>query len=138
MEHSLAGTRLCAGWSWNFPCLLSRRHCLSMDSEKCTFEFKIFYNIVLVSADAGVGSRSLLQGIFPTQGLNRNLLHWRQILYQLIHQGSPKDNCFAILRWFLPYIDMNQSQAYIWPLPLAPPSHLPSHCTPLGCHRARV
>ena len=82
-----------------------------MDSEKCTFEFKIFYNIVLVSADAGVGSRSLLQGIFPTQGLNRNLLHWRQILYQLIHQGSPKDNCFAILRWFLPYIDMNQSQA---------------------------
>ena len=41
MEHSLAGTRLCARWSWNFPCLLSHRPCLSMDSEKCTFEFKI-------------------------------------------------------------------------------------------------
>ena len=39
----------------------------------------------------GVGSQSLLQGIFPTQGLNPGLLHCRQILYQLRHQGSPKD-----------------------------------------------
>ena len=29
-----------------------------------------------------------LQGIFPTQGLNPGLLHWRQILYQLNHKGS--------------------------------------------------
>ena len=29
-----------------------------------------------------VGSLSLLQGIFPTQGLNSGLLHCRQILYQ--------------------------------------------------------
>ena len=36
----------------------------------------------------GVGSRALLQGIFPTQGLNRGLPHCRQILYQLSHQGS--------------------------------------------------
>ena len=38
--------------------------------------------------NTGVGSRSLFQGIFPTQGLNRGLLHCRQILYQLSHQGS--------------------------------------------------
>ena len=38
----------------------------------------------------GVGSCSLLQGIFPTQGLNPHLPHCRQILYQLSHQGSPK------------------------------------------------
>ena len=31
----------------------------------------------------GVGSLSLLQGIFPTQGLNLGLPHCRQILYQL-------------------------------------------------------
>ena len=31
----------------------------------------------------------LLQGIFPTQGLNPDLLHCRQILYHLSHQGSP-------------------------------------------------
>ena len=31
----------------------------------------------------------LLQGIFPTQGLNPGLLHCRWILYQLSCQGSP-------------------------------------------------
>jgi len=36
-----------------------------------------------------VGSLSLLQGIFPTQGSNPGLPHCRQILYQLSHQGSP-------------------------------------------------
>jgi len=35
-----------------------------------------------------VGSLSLLQGIFPTQGLNPGLPHCRQILYQLSHKGS--------------------------------------------------
>ena len=39
--------------------------------------------------NTGVGSLSLLQQIFPTQELNRDLLHCRQILYQLSHQGSP-------------------------------------------------
>ena len=37
----------------------------------------------------GVGSHSLLQGIFPTQGLNPGLPHCGQILYHLSHQGSP-------------------------------------------------
>ena len=36
--------------------------------------------------DTGVGSLSLLQGIFPTQELNRSLLHCRQILHQLSYQ----------------------------------------------------
>ena len=39
--------------------------------------------------DTGVGSCSLLQGIFPTQGSNPGLSHCRQILYQLSYQGSP-------------------------------------------------
>ena len=38
----------------------------------------------------GVGSLSLLQGIFPTQGSNSGLPHCRWILYQLSHKGSPK------------------------------------------------
>ena len=38
--------------------------------------------------NTGVGSLSLLQGIFPTQELNQGLLHCRQILYQLSYQGS--------------------------------------------------
>ena len=34
------------------------------------------------------GSLSLLQGIFPTQGSNPGLLHYRRILYSLSQQGS--------------------------------------------------
>ena len=37
----------------------------------------------------GVGSHTLLQGIFPIQGLKTGLLHCRWILYPLSHQGSP-------------------------------------------------
>ena len=39
--------------------------------------------------NTGVGGHSLLQGIFPTQGSISGLLHGRQILYRLSHQGSP-------------------------------------------------
>ena len=41
------------------------------------------------SKNTGVGSLFLLQGIFLTQGLNRGLVHCRQILYRLRHRGSP-------------------------------------------------
>ena len=37
--------------------------------------------------NTGVGSLSLLQGIFLTEELNQGLLHCRQILYQLSYQG---------------------------------------------------
>ena len=42
--------------------------------------------------NTGVGSLSLLQGIFLTQVSNLGLLHYRQILYQLSHVGSPIEN----------------------------------------------
>ena len=42
------------------------------------------------SMNTGVGSLSLLQGIFPTQELNRGLLHCRWILYQLSYQVSQR------------------------------------------------
>ena len=38
--------------------------------------------------NTGVGSLSLLQGIFLTQGSNPGLPHCRRILYQLSHKGS--------------------------------------------------
>ena len=44
--------------------------------------------------NTGVGSLSLLQGIFPTQGSSPVLPHCRWILYQLSHKGSPR-----ILEW---------------------------------------
>ena len=36
----------------------------------------------------GVGTHFLLQGIFLTQGLNSGLLHCRQVVNHLSHQGS--------------------------------------------------
>ena len=44
--------------------------------------------------NTGVGSLSLLQRIFPTQGLNPGLPHCKQILYQPSHKGRPR-----ILEW---------------------------------------
>ena len=46
--------------------------------------------------NTGVGSLSLLQGIFPTQGSNPGLPYcqWRWAFYQLSHEGSPR-----ILEW---------------------------------------
>jgi len=46
------------------------------------------------SKNTGVGSHASFQGIFPTQGSNPGLLHCRQIIYNLSHQGSPR-----ILEW---------------------------------------
>ena len=45
--------------------------------------------------NTGVGSLSLLQGIFPTQGSNPGLQHCRPILYQLSYQN------LTILKRFL-------------------------------------
>ena len=44
--------------------------------------------------NTGVGSISLLQGIFPNQRLNPGLPNCRWILYELNHKGSP-----GILEW---------------------------------------
>ena len=44
--------------------------------------------------NTGVGSLSLLQGIFPTQGSNPGLPHCRRILCQVNHKGSSR-----ILEW---------------------------------------
>ena len=46
------------------------------------------------SKNTGVGSNSLLQGIFLTQGSNPCLLHCKSIFHCLSHQGS-LDNCWA-------------------------------------------
>ena len=44
--------------------------------------------------NTAVGSLSLVQRIFPTQGSYPCLLHCRRILYQLSHKGSPR-----IMEW---------------------------------------
>ena len=49
---------------------------------------------------------AFLQGIFPTQGSNPDLLRCKQILYQLSHKGSPR-----ILKW-VAYLFSSRSS---WP-----------------------
>ena len=59
--------------------------------ESCSDMFDSLQSLGLYSAwdspgqNTGVGSCSLLQGIFPTKGSNPGLTHWRQILYKLSH-----------------------------------------------------
>ena len=55
--------------------------------------------------NTGVGSLSLLQVMFPNQGLNPGLLHCRQSLYQLSHKGSPR-----ILEWVAYPFSLGSSQ----------------------------
>ena len=50
--------------------------------------------------NTGVGSLSLLQGIFPIQGLNPDLPHCRRILYQLSYWVSP---------WYIHTVKKNKS-----------------------------
>ena len=44
---------------------------------------------IFLGKSTGVGCCFLLQGIFPTQGLNSHLLHWQADSLPLSHQGSP-------------------------------------------------
>ena len=44
-----------------------------------------------------MGCHAILQGIFPTQGSNLHLLHWRQIFLPLIHWGCPVPVYFMLI-----------------------------------------
>ena len=63
-------------WKWN--CSVVSDLCNSIDCSPWNS----------LGQNTGVDSFTLLQGIFPTQGLNPGLLHCRWILYQLSHKGS--------------------------------------------------
>ena len=96
--------------------------------------------------NTGVGSLSLLQGIFPAQGSNPGVLRWRRILYQLSHKGSPdiprnhpKIKNMSPSTWpqVLPSVAQCSSFCTIFvregwcPRPQAPQAHM---CTPsLNC-----
>ena len=56
-----------------------------------------------------VDCHALLQGIFPTQGLNPGLPHCRWILYHLSHRGSPRT-----LEWINYCFSRGSSQPRNW------------------------
>ena len=81
-----------------------------------------------------VGSYSLLQGIFLTQESNPDLLHYRQILYHLNHQGSPI-LVLSFKKWQLfregsdpSYLNLSSLFFCIWTL-----FHRVHHNSPLLC-----
>ena len=72
------------------------------------------------SQNTGVGSHSLLKGIFPTQGSNPGFPHCRQIMYQLSHQGSS----------LFPRVCSNSCPLSQWCHPTISSSFAPSSCPP--------
>ena len=73
---------------------------MTTGSESCSVMFDFLWPHGLYSPwnspsqNTGVGSPSLLQGIFTTQGSNPGLWHCRQILYQLSHKDYWKNHSF--------------------------------------------
>ena len=61
--------------------------------------------VITKGQNTGVGSCSLLQVVFPTQGSNLGLPHCRHILFQLSHKGSPR-----ILKWVVYPFSSGSSQ----------------------------
>ena len=58
---------------------------VNLDSYRYMSEIRTFPNTIYKNKIL-----SLLQGIFPTQGLNPGLPHCRQIFYQLSHKGNSR------------------------------------------------
>ena len=61
--------------------------------------------------NTAVGCHSLLQSIFPIQGLNLGLLHCRRSLNNLSHQGSPR--LFMVANYQGPNLFTNLSKLVI-------------------------
>ena len=84
------GNRLLGLKSWKWK-LLSRFWLLVTPWAIQSIQFsRSEYWSTGVFQNTGVGSLSLLQGIFPTQGSNPGLPHCRRILHQLSHKGSQR------------------------------------------------
>ena len=73
------GKQVPGKWKWKWRAQLCSTLCDPMD---CSLPHSSVHRIF------GVGCHFLLQGIFPTQGLNPDLPHCRKLLYRLSHQGS--------------------------------------------------
>ena len=72
-------------WPWGWRALWSESRSVMSDSLQPQGLYSPWDS---PGQNTGVGSLSLLQGIFPIRGSNLGLLHCRQILYQLSHRRS--------------------------------------------------
>ena len=74
--------------------------------------------------NTGVGGHSLLQGIFSTQGSDPSLLHCRQILFYLTHQGSPNKVDGILQARILEYVSILFSRRSFQPRARPQGSHI--------------
>ena len=91
-------------FTYNVLCLVAQSWPALWDPIECRLPGSSVHGNSL-GKNTGVGCHALLRGIYPTQGLNPGLLHCRQILYTLSHQGSP-----WILEWVAYAFSMGSSQ----------------------------
>ena len=75
-------------WFCAVLCLVSQSCPILCDPMDCTLPDSSVHG-ASPGKNNGVGCHALLQEIFATQGSNPGLVHCRQILYHLSHQGSP-------------------------------------------------
>ena len=71
-------------------CVLATQSCLTLCDSMDWSPPACSVHGTFQARNTGVGYHFLLQGIFPTQGSNLGLLHCRQTLNHLSHQGSPE------------------------------------------------
>ena len=84
---------------WNNSLLSDYGLIFLVDSEvKWSESCSVMSDSLFSRPETGVDSHSLLQGIFPTQGLKPGLLHCRQILHQLWCWWLVP-NCKGLPRW---------------------------------------
>ena len=86
-SHALAGGFFTTSATWEAHSYESKSESRSVVSDSLRLH-ELYSPWNSPGQNTGIGSHSLLRGIFPTQGSNLGVPHCRQILYQLSHKGS--------------------------------------------------
>ena len=81
-------------WRYRKDKELVMEHVRTLFWSRGLWPIRLLYPKDFPGKNTGVGCHFLLQGIFPTQGLNSHLRHWWEDSLPLIHLGKPRDILF--------------------------------------------
>ena len=123
-----ANSQLLSIYMCCLPCLVAQS-CLTLCDPMDCSPPGFFVHGDSPGKNTGVGCHALLQGIFPTQGLNPAILHGRRILYHVRHRGSP--SILHVVVYIFPCYWLNSSHTLLPPLrPQVCSLCLCLHCCP--------